>query len=193
MGRKKVHDETLRLRLLDRAGEFLTEGGSDALGLRDLAKAAGTSTSAVYSLFGGKAGLLRALYVEGFRRLSWRLRSVDMASDPVEHLVRLAHAYRASALADPNYYRAMFNRQRLHEEDEELRQAGASAFDPLLETVRRGVTTGSLLEEEPMLIASTLWALVHGLVSLELSHLLNSADEQTFDRAVRVGLAGWLQ
>ncbi|MEV0700891.1 TetR/AcrR family transcriptional regulator [Saccharopolyspora sp. NPDC003752] len=190
MGRKKVYDETLRLRLLDRAGELLTEGGSDALSLRDLAKSAGTSTSAVYSLFGGKSDLLRALYIEGFRRLSWRLRSVDPAPGPVEHLVQLAHAYRASALADPNYYRATFSRHH-DEKDEDFIRAGASAFEPLLETVQRGIKTGSLVEEDPMAVASALWALVHGLVTLELSDLLLRQDTESFDYAVRAALRGW--
>ncbi|TDD89420.1 TetR/AcrR family transcriptional regulator [Saccharopolyspora karakumensis] len=189
MGRKKVYDETLRLRLLDRAGELLTEGGSDALSLRDLAKSAGTSTSAVYSLFGGKPDLLRALYIEGFRRLSRRLRSVDPDPDPVEELVQLAHAYRSSALADPNYYRAIFGRGH-DDQDQEVATAGAGAFGPLLEAVQRGISAGKLVDEDPMAIASALWALVHGLVTLELSDLLRH-EAEGFDYAARAALRGW--
>lgn len=189
MGRRKVHDEALRVRLLDRAGELLS--GGEPLGLRQLAEAAGTSTTAVYSLFGGKTGLLRALQEEGFARLSLRLREVPAESDPVEHLVQLARAYRCSALADPHYYRAMFEQPRLTETDEQLRRAGMRAFDPLLDAVRTGIERGLLADAEPTRVASALWAQVHGLVSLELGDLLPEQDERTFELAIRTNLVGW--
>ena len=68
MPRPKLHDDALRIRLLDTAGAVLTAEGPDALSLRRLAAEAGTSNSVVYSLFGGKPGVLRALFVEAFPR-----------------------------------------------------------------------------------------------------------------------------
>jgi len=52
--RPKVHDAALRLRLLECAGATLSTGGLAALSLRTLAAEVGTSTTAVYALFGGK-------------------------------------------------------------------------------------------------------------------------------------------
>ena len=61
MPRSKIHDEALRVRLLDAAGALLAAEGPDALSVRRIATEVDTSTTAVYSLFGGKPGLLRAL------------------------------------------------------------------------------------------------------------------------------------
>ena len=61
MARPKVHDEVLRGRLLERARTLLSSQGPAALSLRTLAADVGTSTTAVYALFGGKPGLLEAL------------------------------------------------------------------------------------------------------------------------------------
>ncbi|MEU0193944.1 TetR family transcriptional regulator [Streptomyces afghaniensis] len=62
VARPKTHDESLRLRLLHRAAATVFDRGTAALSLRQLAADVKTSTTAVYSLFGSKAGLLDSLY-----------------------------------------------------------------------------------------------------------------------------------
>ncbi len=56
--------------LLDAASEMLVHGGPDAISLRKLAARIGTSTMAVYTAFGGKDGLIAALFTEAFNRLA---------------------------------------------------------------------------------------------------------------------------
>ena len=56
--------------LLDAASEMLVHGGPDAISLRKLAARVGTSTMAVYTAFGGKDGLIAALFMEAFDRLA---------------------------------------------------------------------------------------------------------------------------
>ena len=58
MGRPRVHDEATRATLRAVAEQLVAEGGAPALSVRAVAKKAGTSTRAVYSLFGSKEGLL---------------------------------------------------------------------------------------------------------------------------------------
>ena len=82
MPRTKVHDAALRTRLLECAGATLSTGGLAALSLRALAADVGTSTTAVYALFGGKPGLLEALHAEAFSRLGARLDATPAAQDP---------------------------------------------------------------------------------------------------------------
>lgn len=107
MGRRKVHDEQLRVRLLDTAGNLLESEGVEALSMRRLAAAAGTSTTAVYSLFGGKPGLLRALLAEAFTRLGVHLDAVAPSDDPLADIQALRRAYRAFATSDPHRYNIM--------------------------------------------------------------------------------------
>ncbi|SFQ22347.1 DNA-binding transcriptional regulator, AcrR family [Amycolatopsis arida] len=196
MPRPRTHDEALRLRLLDRAGELLSAEGAKALSLRRLAADAGTSTTAVYSLFGSKPELVNALYVEGFRRFAMRLRAVERTGEPVADLVRLGLAYRASALADPHLYAVMFTKAVPgFEPNEEAAALARSTLDPLLETVRAGVAAGVLADTEPEVIAGGCWATVHGLVSLELGGTLPAAlrDPEAFAAALRATATGWLR
>ena len=81
--RPKVHDEVLRDRLRARAAELLSAHGVTGLSLRTLAADVGTSTTAVYALFGGKPGLVKSLVDDAFRR-----RIVDSARQAAERLAR---------------------------------------------------------------------------------------------------------
>lgn len=195
MPRPKLHDEALRIRLLDTAGELLSSEGPGALSLRRLAAAAGTSTSAVYALFGGKPGLLRALYVEAFSRFGAHLDTVAPSDDPLADLLALGRAYRASAKADPHFYAAMFTLPEPDFERTPQDRAHAEAtFTPLIDAVRRAIAAGLLRDEDPSLIATALWANVHGLVSLELGWAIPpqaQAPAEMFEAAIRATLNGW--
>jgi AcrR family transcriptional regulator len=192
--RPKTHDDALRTRLLDRAGELLSTEGPSGLSLRRLATDVDTSTTAVYSLFGGKPGLVREVFVEAFRRFGERCAEVAMTDDPAEDLVQLGLAYRASALADPHLFSIMFTKVVPgFEPDDDARAEATATFRPLLEMVRRAVRDGVFVEEQPEVIALALWGGTHGLVSLELGGCLPPGVDIAahFERALRGNLNGW--
>jgi AcrR family transcriptional regulator len=192
--RPKVHDAALRLRLLEHAGETLSTGGLAALSLRTLAAAVGTSTTAVYALFGGKPGLLEALHTEAFSRLGSRLHAVPVGTDPVADLVALGRAYRDAALDDPHLYEVMFGGAL--PPGEHWWSAAEPILRPVVELVERAVATGALRPgTEPATVSLALWATVHGLVSLHLRglHPADAPDpDEVFDQALRAAVAGWL-
>lgn len=195
MARPKLHNDALRIRLLDTAGSLLTSEGPDALSLRRLAAAAGTSTSAVYALFGGKPGILRALFVEAFTRFGAHMDTVTPSDDPLADILALGRAYRASATADPHFYTVMFGSPvpGFEPAPQDWAQAEAT-FTPLLDAVRRAVTAGLLIDADPGLIATALWANVHGLVSLELGAAIPpqaGAPAKVFEAAIHATLDGW--
>ena len=160
--RPKVHDAALRLRLLECAGATLSTRGLAALSLRALAADVGTSTTAVYALFGGKPGLLAALHAEAFARLGARLDAVPVGADPVEDLVALGRAYRDAALADPHFYEVMFGGAL--PADEQWWAVAAPILRPVAEVVNRAAASGVLRSEvDPATVALALWATVHGL------------------------------
>ncbi|GAB3295775.1 TetR/AcrR family transcriptional regulator [Parasphingorhabdus pacifica] len=198
MARPRAHDEALRTRLLERAGELLNTDGPEGLSLRRLAGDVNTSTTAVYSLFGGKPGLIRELYVEGFRRLGDRMERVALSNDPAADLTALGHAYRESALANHNFYSLMFgNAVPNFAPDAEARAQSRRSLRALEETVRRAIESDVFTGTEPNEVVFAAWGLVHGLVSLELNGSLPSetlSDEESrarYERALHRGMAGW--
>ncbi len=195
MARPKLHTDALRIRLLDTAGTLLTAEGPDALSLRRLATEAGTSTSAVYALFGGKPGILRALFIEAFTRFAAHLDTVAPSTDPLADILALGRAYRASALADPHLYAVMFGSPVPGFEPAPEDYAHAEAtFATLLDAVRRAIAAGLLVAADPALVATALWAGVHGLVSLELHGAMKAGagpPGELFEAAIRATLKGW--
>jgi AcrR family transcriptional regulator len=201
MARPKTYDEALRRRLLKAAEEFLAAGGAASLSLRSLAAAAGTSTSAVYSLFGGKSALLNAIYAEAFSRLYRHLAVVPATEDPAADLVRIGLAYRDSALENPHLYRIMFGQAPAGlEPGEPERVPGREALGVLAETVQRGVRAGIFPEGSARQLTLAAWALVHGLVSLELDGKLPPGASaprdyeqiaQDYEQILRDTVQGW--
>ncbi|MGH3914999.1 MAG: TetR/AcrR family transcriptional regulator [Pseudonocardiaceae bacterium] len=195
MPRPKLHDDALRVRLLDIAGVMVTSGGPNALSLRKLAAEAKTSTTAVYSLFGGKVEVLRALFVEAFARFGTHQNAVPPSDDPLADILALGRAYRVSAITSPHLYAVMFGSPApgFDPTPQDWERAEAT-FTPLLDAVRRAVAAGLLRDAGPGLIATALWANVHGLVSLELGRAMPAqagAPADVFEAALRACLDGW--
>ncbi|MDX8032527.1 TetR/AcrR family transcriptional regulator [Lentzea sp. BCCO 10_0856] len=192
MPRPKTHDDALRRRLLERAGELLSTEGPAAVSLRKIATDVNTSTTAVYSLFGGKPALLDALYDEAFHRFGTHLASVAVTENPAEDLVQIGLAYRRSALADPQFYSVLYS--KVVEPTRAMSRAAGRTFAPVINTVRRAVEGKVFLDEDPEQIAMSMWGIAHGLVSLELNGNLPPGIDPaaTYERALRAHGRGWL-
>lgn len=201
MARGLPHDDTLRTHLVELACEAVAEGGSRALSLRRLAAAAGTTTAAIYTLFGSRDGLLDAVVDEGFRRFARHLDAAGRSEDPAADLLALGVAYRQNALANPGFYRALFGSATDGPVAEPPPVAGRPTFQVLLAAVRRLQQAAGTQREQPadggqhaqpqaseapdpQEVTLRLWALAHGLVSLELAGLLPGTPQDRDRRYV---------
>ena len=150
MARPRVHDDALRARLLEEASAIVATSGAPGLTVRDLAARAGTSPSAVYSLFGSREDLVRAVGDEAFARFAARLAAVPRTADPGADLLGLGLAYRENALAAPHFYRVMFGASGAGLQDGTRGPATASAtFRVLRDAVARVLGTDRLTPSPP--------------------------------------------
>ncbi len=181
MPRPRAHDDDLRATLVDLASRTVADGGTRALSLRTLATAAGTTTAAVYTLFGGRDGLVRAVVDEGFRRFAAHLHASPRTTDPAADLLALGMAYRDNALDNPHFYRVMFSPVPgdENEPDAEVPAVVRPTFGVLRDAVARLPDVPDAEE-----LALRLWSLVHGLVSLELAGLMPGTVEERRRRYV---------
>jgi AcrR family transcriptional regulator len=176
MGRPKEHGTETREALLNAAGAVLHSEGAAAVTVRRLADEVGTTTRAVYSLFGDKSGLMKALYMEAAEVMRRHHEAVPEQDDPVAEIPQLALAYRAAALEQPNLY-GLYLGSVGAEFDAQTQALSYRSLERVLRALRRAVESGRFPEREPMDIGRQLWALVHGLASLELKGFLGGDKE----------------
>jgi len=175
--------EQQREQLVDAALRIVGERGLGELTVRRIAEAAGTSTMSVYSRFGGRDGMLEAVYRRAFAMLRDAFRAAstpagaragasgDAGGSALSRLLGLAFAYRVFALASPPRYTFMFGRPPVDfEPSEELRaEVLQGAFGPLIETVRDASGHEGV---QAVRTAYFVWGAMHGLVGLELADVL---------------------
>lgn len=178
-GQRGVRDEMLRA-----AVDLLHEHGPDALQTRKVAGAAGTSTMALYTHFGGMRDLIAEVAEEGLRQFDAAL-TVPATDDPVADLFVLGAAYRRYAIKHPHMYRLMFGSTSAHginapagnvltltvaEVEREI-----PSFAHVVRAVRRSILAGRITacspDDDPTIVATAaqFWSQVHGFVMLELA------------------------
>ncbi len=191
---QEAGDAALRRAFLDAASGLLATGGIGALSLRRVAAKVGCSTTVLYSQFGGKSGLVEALWLEGFARL-WDAEQAALAGgDPLSRVAALGWAYRGHALASPDFYRLMFGGVIPGFTPSAMALAASDqTFGVLVDAVRDCIDAGIFWREDPERVATVLWATVHGVVSLQLSgNLRDAAADAVFERAMRAAGEGFL-
>lgn len=169
----------MRTELLETAARILADEGPTAMSTRRLAREVGTSTMAVYTHFGGKEDLVRAMCVEGFDRLARRMRRVRSTNDPVADCAELGRAYRRHALANPHLYRIMFGGRTVadYQPGPDDRAYGLTTLTMLADSVGRCIEAGRFAPAEPFPLAVQLWTVGHGVVSLELDGFFDGGLE----------------
>ena len=176
---RSVRDE-----MLHAAVGLLDEQGPDALQTRKVAGAAGTSTMAVYTHFGGMRGLIAQVAEEGLRQFDAAL-TVPETDDPVADLFAVGAAYRRYAIERPHLYRLMFGSTSAHginapagnvltltaAEIERDIPSFAHAVRAVQRSMRAGrITVGSAADDAAVVAtAAQFWAFMHGFVMLELA------------------------
>ncbi|MFI5658833.1 TetR/AcrR family transcriptional regulator [Streptomyces sp. NPDC051684] len=162
-------DPAIRALLIDAAARILAESGMAALTTRRLAAETSRSTMAIYTHLGSMEQVQHAVRVEGFARLA-AADTIPSSQDPVADLARISDAYFIFGLSQPHLYRAMFIDRPVQDDD-----AGAAAFDRIVDTVRRCIDEQRLSCVEPsmaLIWAAQLWSMRHGIVTMVLSGAL---------------------
>jgi AcrR family transcriptional regulator len=191
MPRAKQRTPELRNHLLDVAITTLSTDGIAGFTTRRVAERAGTSVPAVYELFDDKAGLVRAMFFEGFRLLGAELAQVPETDDPLADLERLVPVFRLFCRAYPRLAQVMFSRPFADFEPgaDEL-AAGASVREAFIGRIQRCIDAG-VLAGDVTDIAHVLLALAQGLAVLELGRWLGPTGP-TVERRWKLGMTSLL-
>jgi len=171
MGRPRRHNEETRAALLAAAEQIVADGGPAALSVRAVADAAGTTTRAVYSLFGSKDGLLvEALAHDAFVFLYAEIDKLEETDDPAADLIAVGiPVFRRLVLEHPALYRIAFQRVVPGlDASPELVATRQKAWTQLIAKVERLDEAGLLGAKRPADAAVEFIAMLEGLGNAEL-------------------------
>ncbi|MFP2925327.1 TetR/AcrR family transcriptional regulator [Pyxidicoccus sp. 3LG] len=180
--RREREKQATRQLILDAARELFVNEGYDAVTMRRVAEKIEYSPTAIYVHFKDKASLIRELCAHDFLRFAEMLNKVARVQDPLERLRKMGRAYIAFAQEHPTTYRLLFMQRHppdFHDADDRDIQHGnpeQDAYAFLQKVVQEAKDAGCFKPEhqDVELVSQTLWAGLHGLVSL---HLVMENDE----------------
>jgi len=194
----------LRARIMKKARRLFAEKGYDAVTMRMIAEAIEYSPRTIYLHFKDKEDLIWELCTEDFRTFGEGMAQVLAIADPVERLRRLGFAYAEFGSAHPHHYRLMFM-TRHPEPEAQLAfdckgNPEADAYALLVSCVQEAMKLGCLRAglDDPHVLAQIIWASIHGVISLELthgqeSHIPWSPFKQRVEAAMEMVLHGLLR
>ena len=188
----------LRDDILDAAeGLLIRTGSEDEVSIRSVATAVGVTAPSIYRHFADKQHLLFEVCARHFARLGLVAAEARASSaDPVEALAAMARAYVRYGVDNPEHYRIMFmGRSDLTPArygDEQMLETGP--FGELVATVQDCLDAERFRDDagDAVLIAFTLWAVVHGIASIAVAKPGVPAPplEQRVDAALEMVLRG---
>src|ERR1043165_9620453 len=165
--------------------------------MRSVAKRVGVTATALYRHFDNKEDLVGELIAKAFETFGTYLYRALSGSTPRERLERCGEAYLDFALEQREIYRTIFmSALPTHEgapKPRDKRCDPQSTFQFLVDRIRECIDSGDLRGGDPETLALTLWAHLHGLVSLQICGTMGMPDadfREVFKRSVEQVMAG---
>lgn len=160
----------IRRDLLDSAAELLNEGGLDNFSLHEIAEKADTSKQMIYTIFGSKADLIKAVYNDKIEEFVEELRDIE-GDDPIDSLLIYSLAYRDWILENRSLFDQMMSlsfQKQFHARNSRVIERN-EIFDFFDEAVREAQNQGLIddsLDNESL--TDSFWAAANGCLRLEV-------------------------
>lgn len=165
----------IKTRIMDAARELFVTRGIEAVTMREVAKQIGYSATTIYLYFADKETLMRAVCDADFLKLADTLKGLLAITNPMQRLIAFGKGYVEFALTYPNHYRMMFMTAHppCTPEVSQIQQNNAEqdAYFQLISVTQAAYESKVFRDEwqDPVLIAQTIWAAMHGLCALHIT------------------------
>ncbi len=176
--------ESTHARLLGAARDLVLEAGPDHISLREVARRVGISAPAVYRHFENKDALIAAACAQGFQVFASYLVRALSERTALGRLRASGRLYLHFGLENQQDYRFIFMSRGVVDAKGGLAEANdeATTFRFLVDRVSECMREKVLRKGDSDVVAATIWAHVHGLVSLRISgHMSYVGDDHAFE------------
>lgn len=167
----------MKRNIVNGALEQFKAEGAENLSLRRLSERISMSHTIIYRYFRDKKSLLEALQLEMLGVLQRMMEEADeVNAHPIDRLRLAATSLFAFANHYPEYYRFLFFTTAGPSIAPAVVKARHEAFDFVVDIAELASTLGAT-EMEPRTLANLSWAMLHGLIMLELGDQLSEGRE----------------
>jgi len=190
LNRETYHHGNLPQTLISTAADVLAEKGIDGFSMREVARRAGVAVAAPSHHFGNAKGLLTAVATCAFERLTEeQTKAMECAATPQDKVISSAFVYADMSVRFPGYAAVLFRWDMMEHTDEDYVAAADRSFGLLRDAISDALAQGTpALEIDHT--AKSIWAMVHGFVTLSLADGDEANDRIAFGvRAVLKGVS----
>lgn len=184
----KYHHGDLRRAILEAALELIEESGVPSLSLREIARRIGVTTAAPYHHFKDRGELLLQIGMQGYGQLLHILeQAAATASGAEDECEAESRAYLHFAQEHSAFYAVMFSAELAQVEYcVKVKTIADRCFALVCASVARNKKFSEKMSAEA---AQSIWSLLHGLVVLDQSNLLQESRPEQERIAVQGVLA----
>ncbi len=165
------HHGNLHDALIIAAAELVEENGSLEFAMIDAARRAGVSSAAPYRHFKDREALLEAVCHVAFMALSEAAEKTAAEFPPgsEERIIGLGKGYIQFVTSHPSFYDLMWGKSGVRAMESDQVNLENSGFYVLADAVEQWCDTTGAQGNDPVDLATKLWAMAHGLSSLVLN------------------------
>lgn len=187
----------LREEILEVSKEILIKDGFSKMSMRRIAKRANVSATSIYLHFKNKDDLLVTLIEESIAKLKCALMEVlDPSGDLINQLEIISRKYVDYALNHPQEYEIIYmvRPEEMPKYPEEKFRDVRSAYELIADVISEGKRKEFIEVEDSLISAYTLWAQIHGVVSVILNKRLDTRipQDQFIDHAIEQIVKGFI-
>lgn len=167
--RKEREKGEMKKMITTAAMKMFLEDGYAKTSIRNIADSIEYSPGTIYLYYKDKDELLYEVQAQAFLQLLHAFQTKAISKDPITRLEQLGKAYVSFALDNPELYDLMFIIRAPMNVDEALhKDNGMATFNCLADCLGECMKNGLLIFKDPMQAGLQVWAMMHGLVSLNL-------------------------
>lgn len=180
---------SLREEILEVSKEILIKDGFQKMSMRRIAKRADVTATSIYLHFKSKDDLLVTLVEQSIEKLkSALLDVVNPSMNLPDQLELMARTYVDYALSHPQEYQIIYmvRPEEMPKYPKEKFRDIRSTYELLSEIISEGDRNSFIDVEDSLISAYTLWAQIHGVVTVILNKRLDTRipQEQFIDQAI---------
>ncbi|MEX0845181.1 MAG: TetR/AcrR family transcriptional regulator [Balneolaceae bacterium] len=188
---------SLREKILDISRHLMFEEGYKSLSMRKIAKQADVTATSIYLYFENKDHLLHTLIEESVEDLSRFIEEKSLPkADTLERFKAIITGYVEFGINNPEKYEIIYmvRPDAMARYPKEKFRKTRRCYELLVETIEQGVAQGLMEVEKPVVAAYSIWAQLHGIVSVVLGKRLDSriGEQQFIEESVELVIQGFL-